>query len=542
MRKCWVFLLAFLLWLPVTVKAQPSTQELLKRIDELSREIKALKRQLEEVQATQEEQEDVAEKVEEMQENIGKLKFWGDMRVRMDSTRAYVPSYWLPTSSGGYALQNASTRENDTLYTTRMRLNAKVKPTENTVVKMRLAFYKIWGMGDDYVTPGLFMGMGMQNNFTYGVRPSDTTLQVDRAYFNWTNIGGYPIWVSFGRRPTTHGPPRQLREGLDYEDREATPSGINFDVPFDGATIGYQYSWPWTGRIRICYGRGFESGFKMPIDRAKDDIDFYGIAWDVLDDRDRDMLLVIQAFKAEGVMDFPSGKIYMRSPFEVYNPQTGSHVPMGYQETYVTTQTNLGDIYEIGATWMHQVDLPFWGLKDVDYFVSFGLSITDPDAWSTWIKNNMNMYVSLLAGPYFSPDESKLDTKRGWALWLGTRIPLPRLHSKLGLEYNYGSRYWIPFAIGTDDPYMDKIATRGHVAEVYWIWDLPTGEPLTKYSRTFLRLGFQYYWFNYTGSASWLGTPVAIKSGLTDQNQPPQVFSAPIEKMSNFYMSLEMYF
>ncbi len=543
MRRFLVFLLVFLLVAPVMVRAaaKPSTEELLRRIEELSKELESLKKQLSEVKEAQEERSEVAEEheefLEELKNNVGKFKIWGDIRTRMDSTRAYVPEYTNPLLSfPGAARAGGHHYENDTLYTNRMRLNLKVKPTEDTVVKMRLAYYKIWGMSNDYVAPGLFLGMGMQNNFTYGIRPADDNLYVDRAYFNWSNIGGLPVWVSFGRRPTTHGAPRQFREGLDK--RDATPSGINFDVPFDGATIGYQYSWPWTGRIRICYGRGFESGFKTPIDRAKDDVDFYGFAWDVIDDPDRDMLLIVQAFKAEGVMDFPDGKIYM------YNPAFNQ-----WMEVYRTASTNLGDIYEIGATWQHKVDLPFFGLEGVDYFISAGLSITDPDEWSTMAMPTPNgmayIHTSLLSGPYMTfsptpPGDDDLDTKTGWAIWVGTRIPIPQLNSKLGLEYNYGSKWWMPFAMATDDPYIDKIATRGHVAEVYWIWDLPVGEALNEYAKAFLRIGYQYYWFNYTGSGSWLGKPMAIRSELNEE--PYQMFTAPIDHMSNFYLSLELFF
>lgn len=409
-------------------------------------------------------------------------------------------------------------RENDTIWTSRMRINFKVKPTEQTVVKVRLAYYKIWGNSDDYVSPEIFPGMN--NNFTFGVRPSDSRLYVDRAYFNWAGIAGLPIWVSFGRRPTTHGVPQHLREGLDK--REATPQGINIDVPFDGATIGYQYRWPFPGRIRFCYGKGFESGFKTYHDRAKDDVDFYGFAWDVIDDPDRNMHLFIQAFKAEGVMDFPEGTFYMS----------------GVGPVHVNTQHNLGDIYEAGITWIHKVDIPYIGLEGVDYFASLGLSVTDPDEIANF--NNMGYYYSLLTD--FSPDRNRLnmDTHTGWAVYVGTRIPLPWIPgAKLGLEYNYGSKWWLPFVVATDDIYINKLATRGHVAEVYWIQDLPTGEALSKYARVFLRLGFQYFWFNYTGSGNWLGEPHEIHE--LDDPQNAQMF-LPLDHMYNAYASFEIYF
>ncbi|MFN3568591.1 MAG: DUF3373 family protein, partial [Caldimicrobium sp.] len=227
-------------------------------------------------------------------DSFSQIKIGGDIRTRIDSTRATVEknAFMLSMLPGlvpqGYYLSDqygneldlsefvkktrAHKEENDSLWTNRLRLDLSIKPTENTVAKVRLAYNKAWGMGDDYFGPHLFFPM--KNNFTYGVRPDDSRLYVDRAYFNISNLFGKPIWISFGRRPTTHGVPQEIREGV--ERRDATPTAINIDVPFDGATIGYDYGW---GRIRFCYGRGFESGFKMPIDRAKDDVEFYGINW-----------------------------------------------------------------------------------------------------------------------------------------------------------------------------------------------------------------------------------------------------------------------
>ncbi|HFC96862.1 MAG TPA: DUF3373 family protein [Thermosulfurimonas dismutans] len=555
-------LLAFLLVLPGGLRAYTgvSQDELLQRIQQLEQELQTLKKQLEEMKQAQEETSDTVDEmsdvVDKFKDNMGKFQIWGDIRTRLDSTRAYVPeSYWSYFNGFHYSnnykkmvpIYDATDlahfrsikghRENDTVWTNRMRINFKVNPTENTNVKVRLAYYKIWGMSDDYASPEIFPSMN--NNFTFGVRPSDSRLYVDRAYFNWVNIGGYPIWMSFGRRPTTHGAPQHLREGLDK--REASPSGINIDIPFDGATIGFQYRWPWPGRIRFCYGRGFESGFKLYRDRAKDDVDFYGFVWDVLDDPDRNMLLIVQAFKAEGVMDFPEGTWFMS--------KIG---PM-----HVTTTHNLGDIYELGATWLHKVDIPYLGLEGVDYFISAGLSITDPDKVAAMDYDMYNgtdyvakkMYYTLLGGFAQAKSQVNTDTHTGWAVYVGARIPVPWVSgAKLGLEYNYGSKWWMPFMVATDDLYINKLVTRGHVAEVYWIQDLPAGDALSKYARVFLRLGFQYFWFNYSGSGLWLGEPHEINE-LNDTvlmgGQPmpanAQMFE-PLDHMYNFYASFEVYF
>jgi len=561
---------------------QAATQEeLLQKIDQLSKELEALKAQLKEIkekQATQEEKVSAVDKtVSAIKDGIGKFKIGGDIRVRIDSTRADVKqnAFMLGMAEGfvqmiagssfnyisdafgnnmtsvyqQFAKKTRSHKDdNDSLWTNRLRLDLSVKPTEDTAVKVRLAYQKAWGQTDDYFAPYLFFPM--KNNFTLGARPADNTLYVDRAYFNWSNLFGKPIWISFGRRPTTHGVPQEIREGIDR--RDATPTAINIDVPFDGATIGYDWG---TGRARFCYGRGFESGFKTPIDRAKDDVEFYGFNIDLYDDNN--MFLNFQAFKAQDIMDFPNGEMYM------FNPAFGMYMPAKLQP-----RTNLGDLYEIGLTWTHK-NVKFFNLEGLDYFISLGMSIAEPKAVGqmpmqmyyfngtnsnpvtivlqpTLLNMGMSIYNGTQLLPMGLPVEKK--TRTGYAVYAGVRFPIPQVSgAKLGLEYNYGSKWWMPFHIGSDDPYMNKLSTRGRVAEVYWQQDLPVGAKLVKNGRALLRVGFQYYWFEYYGSGNWLETPRKISDIKKWANDPNQMMKAmtmyvPIDTMWNLYGSLELFF
>ncbi|MDM7202758.1 MAG: DUF3373 family protein [Thermodesulfobacteriaceae bacterium] len=589
MKKGRIFFISSLvLGLFVNQGFSANQEELLKKIEDLSKELEALKAQLKELKAKQDTQEEKVSKVEKatkpILESFGQIKLSGDIRTRIDAARATIPSnafmlgvlpgmsqmlgsnlfgmlyqinndpnylflyannYTLVTQGDIWNKFEKKTRshkeDNDSLWTNRLRLDLSIKPTENTIAKVRLAYNKAWGMGDDYFAPHLFFPM--KNNFTYGVRPDDSRLYVDRAYFNINYLFGKPIWISFGRRPTTHGVPQEIREGI--EKRDATPSAINIDVPFDGATIGYDYDW---GRIRFCYGRGFESGFKTPIDRAKDDVEFYGFNWDVYDQDNK--FLNFQAFKAQDIFDFPSGDLYM------FNPAFGMYMPASMKP-----RTNLGDLYEIGLTWTHK-NITLAGLSDVDYFLSLGMSIAEPKAMgrmdmpfyafngTNMMPVNIPVYYTLLNGMSMNPADIKKSTRTGYALYAGIRLPVPQVcGAKLGLEYNYGSKWWMPFHIGSDDPYMNKLSTRGHVAEIYWQQDLPVGERLRKNGRALLRVGFQHYWFNYYGSANWLETPRKIddikkwvkSTNMQDQMRAMTMY-VPLEKMWNLYGSLEIFF
>ncbi len=66
----------------------------------------------------------------------------------------------------------------------------------------------------------------------------------------------------------------------------------------------------------------------------------------------------------------------------------------------------------------------------------------------------------------------------------------PQSPFKVGLEYNHGGKYWIAMSPGHDDIYASKLATRGHVYEVYGTYDIP-GELASRLGSAFFRLGFQ---------------------------------------------------
>jgi hypothetical protein len=91
-----------------------------------------------------------------------------------------------------------------------------------------------------------------------------------------------------------------------------------------------------------------------------------------------------------------------------------------------------------------------------------------------------------------------------------------------------------------DDLYNSKLATRGSVAEAYMVYDLPAGEALSKYAKAFMRLGYQYYQYDYTGSGSWLGAPADVDELASDPLNA-QFFPA-VDNQSQVYLTFEVYF
>jgi len=427
--------------------------------------------------------------------------------------------------AGIYDTKPKENWENDILYTNRFRLGMKADISDNLEFKGRLAMYKAWGMQNNPTAVGpYYMNSFSEMDGATTRQPSDSALRVDRAYINWINVADLPMWISVGRRPTTDGPPAQLRMGLDNNTRMATP--VNFmDYAFDGATIGAVFQNPFDfmgySKIRFCYGRGFEAG---PTDSSNelDDMDFGGISWDIINKGDR--FMNIQAFLAANIVNVPDG-VTFPNPLELAlsRDQQLSMQDFGLAQMDgdgTLDQENLGNIYHISSVYMDKYE-------NLNYFLAGGWSHTDPSGTD-------EMGSTLLGSWWEDPG-----TKDGYAIYGGVRYDMPDQGLKFGLEYNYGTEYWISMTPAHDDMTQAKLATRGHVGEAYMVWDLPVGYLLSDKAKAFMRLGYQHYEYNYTGSGNWLGAPADI-----DELDDPlnAQFFAPIDSMDQVYLTLEAWF
>lgn len=577
-------ILAALMLVPAGAFAAPNSADLARQIQMLTQQLSELQEQVAEVQEAADYNTDSVELLENSSakwNEASRFEFFGDYRFRMDYSDTDTKAYWgamkianavadmntvtgmdtqtilammngytgaerkammenLPmalaqmglmqnglmpgtpefdaafpaaltnvTDAGvtsGYNMAPKNNYKNDILYTNRFRLGMKAKVTDNMEFKGRLAMYKAWGMQSNPTSNGPYMF----NSFTEmdGAttrQPSDSVLRVDRAYVNWTAIADLPIWLSVGRRPTTDGPPAHLRQNTE---RMATPTNF-MDYAFDGATIGAVFDNPFDfmgySKIRFCYGRGFEAG---PLEDGNnlDDMDFGGLNWDMINKGDR--LLNVQSFMAANIVNIPDGADF-DNPLEIATKKGN-----GTLDT-----ENLGDIFHTSFVYMDKY-------ASLNYFVAGGWSRTDPDGVD-------EMGSTLLGSWWEDPGQ-----KDGYIGYVGVRYDLGD-DLKFGLEYNYGTKNWISMTPSNDDMTQSKLATRGHVGEVYMIWDLPVGELLSDKCDAFMRLGYQHYEYEYTGSGNWLGAPVDI-----DELDDPlnAQFFAPIDKMDQVYFTMEAYF
>jgi len=559
-------ILVALMLLPAGAFAAPSTADLARQIDMLTKQLSDLQEQLNEVQDTTYDNADSVELLEtsaEKWDEHSRFEFFGDYRFRMDYSDTDTKGYWsadqVAGAMAGFAasyptmvdlsspqgIYNATQMfqmaaanpamlglpypsmttgeflaamggtfteknnyENDILYTNRFRLGMKAKISDQMEFKGRLAMYKAWGMQSNPTSNGpYFMNQFSEMDGATTRQPSDSIVRVDRAYINWTGIADLPIWFSVGRRPTTDGPPAHLRMGTGK--RMATP--INFmDYAFDGATLGAVFNNPFEfmgySKIRFCYGRGFEAG-PTETSNELDDMDFGGLSWDIINKGPR--FMNIQAFLAANIINVPDGVNFANSIELATNTGNG-----------ILDQENLGDIYHISTVYMDKA-------ADLNYFIAGGWSRTDPDGHD-------EMGSSLLVS--WGDD---LESKDGYCIYGGVRYDMDDYGLKFGLEYNYGTKNWISMTPAHDDMTQAKLATRGHVGEAYLIWDLPVGNLLSSKTKAFMRLGYQHYEYEYTGSGNWLGAPADIDEL---DNPLKAQFYAPIDSMDQVYLTMEAFF
>jgi hypothetical protein len=374
--------------------------------------------------------------------------------------------------------QQAYSADTNALMTNRLRLRFESKVSDNVSFGARLSMYKVFG---DSTGVQVFNGQPNTLNIdgTTARVPTGDMLRVERAYFNWNNIGGSKLYFSIGRRPSTDGPPLNFR---DDEPRGGTPSGALFNFQYDGMTAGYHLTEKIT--LRACYGVGYTSGFgngnmlKTPADRLKD----VHLAGGVLDLYETDKTFV-QALVAHAwnVTDGFNGLMVLPN-----NPVTGDPVTAPVIMRF-TPSANLGGINLYGLTLQKT-------LGQFDMFLSGNWASLRPNGQTT-------PFGGLMSDPFENPVNHE-----GQMYYVGLRYNVPKDdgRTKIGFEFNHGTKYWFNFAQAEDDIIAPKTSTRGDVYETY----------VTHRISDHFIFKADYIRYNYTWSGSgWhLGAPKRLDS------------------------------
>jgi hypothetical protein len=380
------------------------------------------------------------------------------------------PSTYIP----GYGANNSA------LYTNRLRLDLDSKLADNLTFEGRLSMYKVFG---DSTGVQVFDGQPTSINIdgTTARVPNSDILRVERAFFTWSNIADLPLYLSIGRRPSTDGPPMNLRED---EPRGGTPMGSLIDFQFDGITIGYHAGDKTT--LRVCWGLAYESGFgngdilQQPGNRLSDtnfiggDLDLYSTEKTLL------QVVIAHAF------DVPDG--FNGLTVLPLNPVTGDPIGAPVVLRY-TPSTDLGAIDLAGVLFEQR-------RGRFDYFGNVA-----------WDGLRPNGQTSPFGGMGSDPFETPVN-HNGYLIYTGLRYNFPNHdRTKLGFEFNHGSKYWFNFAQGQDDIIAPKTSARGNVYEAYILHRIM--------KRLIVKADFIHYQYQWSGSGFQVGAPQKLNSTPT---------------------------
>lgn len=541
------------------VWADAEVEALKKQLGQLTQMMEQVQKQLADIESQKDEDAEAIDEIDErlnqaeMHTATDKLSLGVELRSRADSVQydgvltapsAMMASFFTPVGSGGFngasasqiqsALHNMhaagmvpapeeSDVDNDLLFTNRFRLNMKAKINSQLSFAGRLAAYKVWGDSAEVQFYNGSMGNISMDGTTSSL-PSGDTIHLERAYFNYKhNFENLPANLSFGRRPSTEGPPLEYGE---YSLEGGSPLAHIINWQFDGASLSFGLEdvtgIPGTA-FKLCYGVGFESGFgnsgSMDDDSPVDDVNMFGFIATMYDDDTTSA--VLNFAHAPDITDGFTGQTVM--PFTVAANADGTYSFSQNTGAFISRTeptTNIGDW--TAATLLLRTNLSESFNKDIDLFISFGWSHTSPDRMS-----NHPFYG--LMGYGLLNSNGEMESRDGFSLYAGAIFPMP-YDARLGIEYNWGSKYWFNFT-GAEDSLVDsKLAARGHVFESYYI------QPVFG-DNFFIKLGGRYYKYDYTGSGNPLGEPVKI----SEANALDTLFPV-VEDVWNVYLSATVRF
>ena len=398
-------------------------------------------------------------------------------------------------------------QNNSSIFTNKLRVRLNSSVNEHLSFAGRLTMYKTWSDATDVQwMDGTYKSMYMDGNA--GAVPTDDKVHVERAYFVYKNEIGDNEWhFSFGRRPSAYG---AGKENSEYASLGGSPLAHVIQWNFDGASLQFNFEnlveFLPGSFIKICYGKGYESGWGSSNATAAnngliatpevDDVEFLGVIVKFYDDEQ--YKLWYNYAHGFGVTDGFTGSAVM--PFSVVGQNTDLSTDNSY-DVYEITPNYFGSASRTEAT-AEVGDMEWHSLIaqgetfGFNWFTSFAMSKSKPDG-----RSLAAMYQFMDQDTMLGSDSSKT----GNSIWLGVSTPtLPVTGGKFGFEYNQGSKYWVSMTGAEDDLVGSKLAVRGKVYELYY------HQPIVG-KRFFATVGYQHFDYDYTNSGSYLGAPVKIE-------------------------------
>ncbi len=375
---------------------------------------------------------------------------------------------------------------------TRFRLNLKADITKNLKFHSRLSMQTNW---NDWDTAPYWANPPM-----LGVRGrGDTSLKVERAYVDYffDLIPRVPMALTFGRLPTTDGLPTNLRENTP---RKSVYPALVFDMESDGAALSFDLSdltdLPGSA-FRFVYWRFVKDNDISPFlsndpsGLPDDNVFIFQLETELSGDL-RDTLVILNYVYVPTMTPTPPERMQ-----DIWNDTVAFGGPVtvsGGSNVFGPLTDNLGSFHIITGYVQAERFLD----QPLDWYLGGKynrINATGPPASYT-ITGSPQAPPFIPIG--FASDLNDED-KNGYAIQAGLRVTFPcsfLKDPKLGLDYNYGSRYLMPGSWGSEDP-LNSLDVRGHAVSVYYI------QPITRHF--LVRAGHTSMKIDYTSNDPWFG-------------------------------------
>lgn len=446
-------------------------QQILQKLDELNKRLEVLENEKEEPTDTEDirkDVEDLEKDVTEMSDHlyetatrtlVDKISLGAELRTRCD---------WYKFEDHDYNLTDSV----DALFSNRFRLNLRSEIIDGLRFHGRLTVYKNWMI--------IRNPSGSDVNDLYETRiPTDADVKLERAYVDYF-FKRLPLALTFGRLPVTDGLPTDLR---DDTPRKSTYPSLAYDVTGDGIALTVY----------------LDSVIPLPKPNWKFIYSRLGIIDETYLYRDDaaevdDLSILVTQFETGGpgifkdtlfianliyLDDYPAPDLKYMGVYDVSIPESFASI---YKWTLFAESKNFLD-------------------SGIDWFAGY--------CWEKFdVSGEPAIYDKIPMIGVLSYDNR--EDQDAYAYYLGVRAKIPFKLLKepmIGLEYNYGSKNWFGFTMGSEDP-LDKLDTRGSVWDIYYI------QPFNQ--NFMLRAGYTLVDYDYDKSGNPVGPPQEIDREISN--------------------------
>lgn len=423
---------------------------------------------------------ELEERVDEVEKKtiLDRINLSGEYRTVLNSYffRSRSPSPSRFRSAGAPDLD----RTTEEVWSHRIRINMRAEPVESLRITARLTMFKIFGDAD---APPFIP------DFEQSRLPRDSAARFDQAWMDWFVLDW--LALSAGRISYQGGPPADLINNSDT--RQATWGTHIVDGEYDTVTLTFNLAGlGFDAYLRAFYASYFFDDEAIPfIDNGTDNLRLFG------GDIEFRIPGLGRNFFQLGYMITPRWTLFptgIEDPF--YDAAADfRNAPGALSDRFIfpsETPDSLGTWQNFAALLMFY---DFLG-SDLDFFISGAVAFLRSS--NEGVAYNLPGVLSDPASPrrstpflFFSGTEE--GNTATFFFFSGARYTLPietLNRPKIGLEFNYGSRYLISLQ-QANDRLISKLETRGNAVEAYAIF------PFSRHF--FVRLGYLFIDRNFEG-------------------------------------------